>query len=35
MHETVARNGPVLLGMFLKPKTFADGQKFLTEEGER
>ena len=35
MHEAVAPNGAVILGMFLKPNRFAEGQKFFTEEGER
>lgn len=35
MHEAVAPNGAVILGMFLKPNRFAEGQKFFTEDGER
>jgi anti-sigma factor ChrR (cupin superfamily) len=35
MHEAVAPNGALILGMFLKPNRFAEGQKFFTEEGER
>lgn len=35
MHEAVAPNGAVILGMFLKPNRFAEGQKFFTEEGGR
>jgi anti-sigma factor ChrR (cupin superfamily) len=35
MHEAVAPNGAVILGMFPKPNRFAEGQKFFTEEGER
>ncbi len=32
MHEAVAPNGAVILGMFLKPNRFAEGQRFFTEE---
>ena len=35
MHEAVAPNGAVILGMFLKPNRFAEGQKFFTEAGQR
>ena len=35
MHEAVAPNGVVIIGMFLKPNRFAEGQKFFTEVGER
>jgi anti-sigma factor ChrR (cupin superfamily) len=31
-HEAVAPNGAVILGFFLKPNRFAEGQKFFTEE---
>jgi len=34
-HEAVAPNGAVLLGFFLKPNRFANGEKFVTAEGER
>ena len=34
MHEAVAPNGAVILGMFLKPNRFAQGTKFFTETGE-
>jgi len=35
MHEAVAPNGAVILGMFLKPNRFAEGHKFFTEDSER
>jgi anti-sigma factor ChrR (cupin superfamily) len=35
MHEAVSKTGAVILGMFLKPNRFAEGQKFFTEEGQR
>ncbi|MGI9523814.1 MAG: cupin domain-containing protein [Hyphomicrobiaceae bacterium] len=31
MHEAVAPNGAVILGMFLKPNRFAAGHSFFTE----
>jgi anti-sigma factor ChrR (cupin superfamily) len=31
-HEAVAPNGALILGFFLKPNRFADGEKFYTEE---
>jgi anti-sigma factor ChrR (cupin superfamily) len=34
-HEAVAPNGALILGMFLKPNRFAEGQKFFTEAGQR
>mgnify|MGYP001177312618 FL=1 len=34
VHEAVAPDGAVILGMFLKPNRFAQGTKFFTETGE-
>ena len=34
VHEAVAPDGAVILGMFLKPNLFAQGTKFFTETGE-
>ena len=31
VHEAIAPNGAVILGMFLKPNRFAQGTKFFTE----
>jgi len=31
-HVAVAPNGAVILGVFMKPNHFAEGQKFFTEE---
>ena len=34
MHKAVAPNGAVILGMFVKPNRFAEGQKFFTEDDD-
>ena len=34
VHEAVAPDGAVILGMFLKPNRFAQGTRFFTETGE-
>ena len=34
VHEAIAPDGAVILGMFLKPNRFAQGTKFFTESGE-
>ena len=34
MHEAVAPNGAVILGLLLKPNRFAEGQKFFTVDDD-